>query len=335
MNRRKSILFHCMIVVTFKNVPEFFSNAIFHHLKLHSDSFVLRQVSEVATSDIHFELNFDFPNKHLFGKYNVLIASEPASVVPWQYKRSILNKFDLIIPTGKSRRNHLSLTEWVPFPYRFQTHTIDEKLRTNSVIMINAAKFSAHKESLYGLRRKTSKELFKMQIEYKLAGENWKMPKTKEIRERIWAVRKEIRAGNIPNFREAFSDFYYRFPEYAGRVDNKITELSKYKYALVIENEPDYVSEKLLDAITAKCVPIYVGENLADFKSLQNCIIQIEPKVSSILEFFRQENQQTYVEKKKYLDNVDNYKGDIDFFSLENCSIKVAKIVYQQFMGQK
>jgi len=323
-----------MIEVTFKNVPEFFSNAIFHHLKLHSDSFVLRQVSEVATSDIHFELNFDFPNKKLFGKHNVLIASEPASVVPWQYKKRILNSFDLIIPTGKTRSENLSLKKWVPFPYRFQTLAIDEKLRTNNIVMINAAKFSAHKESLYGLRRKASKELFNMQIGYKLAGENWKMPKTKEVRERIWAVRKEIRAGNLPDFREAFSLISYRFPEYGGRVDNKITELSRFKYALVIENEPDYISEKLFDAIAAKCVPVYIGENLADYKFLKNCVVQLTPKVSSIMEFFEQENQQIYNEKKKYLDNVENYATDLETFSLDNCSSEIANIVYRQFVSK-
>jgi hypothetical protein len=324
-----------MTEVTFRNVPDYFSNAIFKHLKLHSNSMVWRQMSEVASSDIHFELNFDFPNKKLFGKYNVLIASEPASVVPWQYKKNILSRFDLIIPTGKTRSENLSLKEWVPFPYKFQAHTINEKLRINNVIMINAAKFSAHKKSLYGFRRKTSKELFNLQIGYKLAGENWKMPKTKEIRERIWAVRKEMRAGNLPNLQEAFSHIFYRFPEYSGRVDNKITELSKYKYALVIENEPDYISEKLFDAIAAKCVPIYVGENLADFKFLKNCVVQLAPKISSILEFFGEENQQIYDEKKKYLDNVENYATDIRSFSLEMCSSRIAHIVYQHFVGKK
>jgi hypothetical protein len=324
-----------MIEITFRNVPDYLSNAIFKHVKLLSNSMVWRQMSEVTSSDIHFELNFDFPNKKLFGKYNVLVASEPASVVPWQYKKSILSGFDLIIPTGKTRSKNLSLKEWVPFPYKFQAQAINEKLRINNVIMINAAKFSAHKESLYGLRRKASKELFNMQIGYKLAGENWKMPKTKEIRERIWAIRKEIRAGNLPDFREAFSYISYRFPEYAGRVDDKIIELSKYKYALVIENEPDYISEKLFDAIAAKCVPIYIGENLADYKFLKDCVVQLAPRVSSILEFFEQENQQLYDEKKSYLDNVENYATDIESFSLEKCSSEIARIVYQQFVDKK
>jgi len=323
-----------MIEVTFRNVPDYLSNAIFKHLKRLSNSMVWRQTSEVTSSDIHFELNFDFPNKKLFGKYNVLIASEPASVVPWQYKKSIQSKFDLIIPTGKTRSENLSLKEWVPFPYKFQSQTINEKLRTNKVIMINAAKFSAHKESMYGFRRKVSKELFNMQIGYKLVGENWKMPKTKEIRERVWAVRKEFRAGNLPDLREAFSNITYRYPEYSGRIDNKISELSKYKYALVIENESDYISEKLFDAITAKCVPIYIGENLADYKFLKNCVVQLAPKVSSILEFFEQENLKIYLEKKKYIDNVENYITDIEFFSLETCSSQIANIVYQQFVGK-
>ena len=42
-----------------------------------------------------------------------------------------------------------------------------------------------------------------------------------------------------------------------------------------------------------------------------------------------------YDEKKKYLDDVENYLTDIEFFSLEKCSSEIAKIVYQQFVGKK
>lgn len=323
-----------MIEVTFRNVPEYYSRAIFNNLKRLSNLMVWRQLDKVCSSDIHFELNYDFPSKRLLGNYNVLIASEPRTVVPWQYKKSILRKFNLVLPTGKSRSKNLSLNEWVPFPYKFQPQNINEKLRINNVIMINAAKFSAHKKSLYGLRREASKELYNKQIGYKLAGENWNMPKAKEIRERIWAVRKEIRAGNIPDFYEAFSYFFYHYPEYTGRVDNKIVELARYKYALVIENEPDYISEKLFDAITAKCVPIYIGENLGEYTFLKNCIVQLTPKVSSILEFFEQENQQIYCEKKKYLDEVKNYAIDLESFSVDKCSSKIANIVYRKFVNR-
>ena len=91
----------------------------------------------------------------------------------------------------------------------------------------------------------------------------------------------------------------------------------------------------MFDAIAAKCVPIYVGENLADFKFLKNCVVQLAPKISSILEFFGEENQQIYDEKKKYLDNVENYATDIRSFSLEMCSSRIAHIVYQHFVGKK
>jgi len=90
----------------------------------------------------------------------------------------------------------------------------------------------------------------------------------------------------------------------------------------------------LFDAIAAKCVPVYIGENLADYKFLKNCVVQLTPKVSSIMEFFEQENQQIYNEKKKYLDNVENYATDLETFSLDNCSSEIANIVYRQFVSK-
>jgi hypothetical protein len=41
--------------------------------------------------------------------------------------------------------------------------------------------------------------------------------------------------------------------------------LSRYKYAIVIENSADFVSEKLFDCVSAGCLVLYVGPNLDEF----------------------------------------------------------------------
>jgi hypothetical protein len=41
--------------------------------------------------------------------------------------------------------------------------------------------------------------------------------------------------------------------------------MANFRFALIIENEASYVSEKLLNAIIAGCVPIYCGPNLSEF----------------------------------------------------------------------
>ena len=51
-------------------------------------------------------------------------------------------------------------------------------------------------------------------------------------------------------------------------VDDKLQEMSKYKYAVIIENGqyPDYWTEKLADCMLAGCYPIYFGApNISDY----------------------------------------------------------------------
>jgi hypothetical protein len=48
---------------------------------------------------------------------------------------------------------------------------------------------------------------------------------------------------------------------YRGVVDDKLSLLARYRFALVFENTrfPGYISEKLFDCFFARCIPIYSG----------------------------------------------------------------------------
>ena len=230
-----------------------------------------------------------------------------------------------MIPISKIRANQVGCDDWVPFPYNFNPKNYNENLQIEKVVMINSAKFSANKNSLYGLRREISGQFHLLDIGYKLIGDNWHMKKTKELRERIWAVRKEVSAGNLPDFKEAFSKFFYRYPEYCGRVDDKFVELSKYKYALIIENEADYISEKLFDAISAGCVPVYIGYDLSTFKKIALCTIEIEPNVDKIIDFFNADNTSLYKEKKIMLITIKIIWMKFKLFHLKTVLIKLVR----------
>jgi hypothetical protein len=292
-------------------------------------SIKLIPLNSISRSDIHIEIDYNEQQSRLIGNFNVLILWEPATVVPRQYTNSILKKFDLIIAMGETRGENLKTNNWAHHPYQFKTYPCNEKLRKKDAVMINSVKFSANKKSLYGFRRKVSRSLNELNINYALIGDNWHMNKNKEFRERAWALRKELRSGNIPNIKEVYSDFFYKYPEYVGRIDDKIKELSKYKYAIIIENEADFVSEKLFDAIAAKCVPIYVGPNLKKYKKLSKCIIPFDPNLNEIVNFFKSNNEKLYLEKKIFINNSANYLSDIKIFSLENTSKKIAKLIHE------
>jgi hypothetical protein len=282
-------------------------------------------------SELHFEFNYDKTRGKLPNKFNILILWEPESVMPWQYKKSVLNKFDLIIPMSPWRAKNLGITNWVFHPSKIEFISINENLRNKNVVMINAAKFSASNQSLYGIRRKISKKLHSMNIGYELYGQNWHMKKSKELRERIWAIRKELSAFNLPNLCEAFSEITYNYPEFLGPVDDKLSKLSEYRYTLVIENDLDWITEKLFDALSARCVPIYIGPDLSRFKQLRKCVIQLAPSVKAIEQFFNSHNAGLYNLKKAAVNDISSYSEDLKQFALESVSEKISTIVKNNY----
>jgi hypothetical protein len=283
-------------------------------------------------SELHFEFNFEKSRGKLPNKFNVLILWEPESVMPWQYKRSVLNKFDLIIPMSPWRAINLGIAHWAFHPSKIEFISINENLRNKNIVMVNAAKFSASNKSLYGLRRKISKKLHSMNIGYELYGQNWHMKKSKELKERIWAVRKELIAFNFPNLREAFSETIYGYPEFLGPVDDKLSKLSEYRYSLVIENDSDWITEKLFDSLSARCVPIYIGPDLSRFKQLSKCVIQLEPSVEAIEKFFKSDNIDLYNLKKTAVNDFASYSGDLKLFALESVSDEISTIVKNHYL---
>lgn len=275
-------------------------------------------------SDVHFEFNYLKSRGSLPGKINVLILWEPRSFMPWQYTNECLKLFQLVVPISPWRADSLGLKNWILHPVNLKQSIKFSALRDRTVVMINGAKFSSNPNSLYGFRRKISRALYKSEVDYDLLGVNWKMNKIKEFRERVWASRKEIQAKKIPSLREAFSDFFYSYPEYKGEVVDKIYTLSNYKYSLIIENESDYISEKLFDAILAKTVPIYIGPNLERFNFLSKCVYQCEPSVRSIMEILLKDDPEIYLQKRKYIEdlNLDNFEVFTKKYNFE----KLAKI---------
>ena len=320
-----------MLKVTFNGFPNELSEMLFNALSNQNLNLNFLRSENFKDSDIHFEFNFEKGRIKPQGKFNVLILWEPKSFMPWQYKKSAMNRFNLVIPMSPWRAEKLKLKNWALHPGKVEFLKVDEEARTKNIVMINSAKFSANFSSNYGLRRDISKKLSASKLGYELYGQNWDMPKSKELRERIWSIRKEVQAFNLPNLFEAFSKFFYRYPEYKGPTLNKFLELSKFRYALVIENESDWITEKLFDAISAGCVPLFIGPDLSQFPILSKCTIQLEPSVNSVLEFFNNVTEDSYLAQKKWVDQVRADSTELDIFSIENISQKISKITLDSY----
>lgn len=131
--------------------------------------------------------------------------------------------------------------------------------RESKFVVIQANKFSSVNGELYSLRRKV---LTKLWPHVHLFGKNWNQGPIMDfwlwsqsaLRSLPCRISLKSLAG-IGKFQKSFQ----------GVSNNKLETLTKYKFAIVIENSADYVSEKLFDCISAGCLVLYVGPNLEAF----------------------------------------------------------------------
>lgn len=159
--------------------------------------------------------------------------------------------------------------------------------------LIVGNKDSNYPNELYNERKKLIRWFEKKHnMDFDLFGVGWN--------EYIFKGIKLIRAFNrIPIAKKImFQYFGEYYPSYKGKVVNKFDTMQKYKFAICYENVkeiPGYITEKILDAMFAGCVPIYWGANN---------ITEHIPKNS----FIDKRKFSTYEELYKYIHNMKEYQ---------------------------
>lgn len=246
---------------------------------------------ESASESFRLDFYYNFPesSKINSGNFNVLILHEPRSVIPWQYKTRVLSQFQMIIPFSPWRSELLGLSNWTYYPYKFSGLSYSSGVKRDIWIsMINAAKFSSGVSSNYGLRRKVSKLLDEQGVDFRLYGWDWNSSYLDELKRRAFALRNSLRAQDEISWTETFSTLFYRFKAYKGGISDKSEILQRSQLTLIIENDSDYITEKLFDAFTFRAVPIYVGPSFERYLTdLEKCIIRCERKASAVIERIR------------------------------------------------
>ena len=235
---------------------------------------------------LDFYYNFPESSKINSGNFNVLILHEPRSVIPWQYKTRVLSQFQMIIPFSPWRSELLGLSNWTYHPYKFSGLSYSSGVKRDIWIsMINAAKFSSGVSSNYGLRRKVSKLLDEQGVDFRLYGWDWNSSFIDELKRRAFALRNSLRAQDEISWTETFSTLFYRFKAHKGGISDKSEILQRSQLTLIIENDSDYITEKLFDAFTFRAVPIYVGPSFERYlPDLEKCIIRCDREASAVIE---------------------------------------------------
>lgn len=169
--------------------------------------------------------------------------------------------------------------EQFPWPQdrlRFMPNSEKWGDRKQKYVLVQGNKFSARKGELYSLRRKLlwkSKEL----IEF--YGVGWHQGRSHDLMHWVYSAMNsqltEISPASIRLFGKKYAN-------YLGSTLDKVEDMARYRFSLVIENSPDYVSEKLFDSVSAGCVSIYVGPNLSSYGINPAAAIQVEPSYRKI-----------------------------------------------------
>jgi len=293
-------------------------------------SFEKKLVSELENfaSDIQCSISIylDYIGKHLSPEnFNVLVLIEPPAVMPENYQKKKLDKFDLVIPLSPWRAKNLGFRHWsfqpIESPKLLQSNSFN---RINGIVMINDHKFGASKSSLYGLRRKMILRLERSNIPFYLFGPNWQMKPIMELRKRVAALRRIMFTGQSVSFLEAFGQVFKRFSSYRGHAENKMATLSNYKYALVIENDSLSLTEKLFDALYSGCFVFYIGPTLEKFDCLNKACVQLpvdlEAAAKKIEQIIENPPNEVLQNARTFVDN----PKSIDFLSEKSVSVSIA-----------
>ncbi len=208
---------------------------------------------------------------------SVLIRNEPTVVSPENRDSVVGKEYSLIIDMG--RPNSISNTT-MPWPQQWpngDSERLPADQRKNRIVLINANKISFLPGELYSLRRASLLEFDLVD----LFGHGWNMSfgeKLKHYLSNLWIA---LKSGQRPCF-SGGKHFFRKSSNWKGAPADKREVGKLYKYALVIENSKEFITEKIFDALFSGCIPIYVGPSLEEFNIPNNLYVKAEADIESI-----------------------------------------------------
>jgi len=249
-----------------------------------------RSTPEGSSTGVYVFIDFDNNPAEKLPKVKgrpptVLVRQEPSVVRPQNFRPDYLKHMSMVIDVGRSPFASKSRINW---PQRWTLeHLVSPKIASSERIdrfaIINANKMSFAKGELYTLRRIAAQKSSDIDV----WGFDWDMPwfrrATKAFEELLIPLKHGF--GIKP---AAIKGWFISPLSFKGTSKDKLSTLASYKYALVIENSIEYMSEKLFDSLFAGTFPIYVGPNPVDFGIPEFVAIQAKPDINSIMNAIEQ-----------------------------------------------
>jgi hypothetical protein len=207
--------------------------------------------------------------------------------LPIQYTYRVEKNFDLILDPGAAI-NPGTKHDFISWPYSInkdpscpdttqsdirkyvKSNSVQNlfqyenwKSRSNKMVLISANKVSPTSKSNYKIRRQIAKKIKAEKLH--IYGHLWNAPIREQLIHRIKVFLYAIKTGFFPNIFEIYGGLFKTYNNYFGEPVDKHEVARRYMYSLIIENDSNYSSEKLFDAILNASIPVYVGpksENL-------------------------------------------------------------------------
>lgn len=237
-----------------------------------------------------------------------LIIWESPSTKPSDFKESNLQDFDFIFSPSPYWIGSFSgtLFNWPQSIKLNWNGNFDEWAKRKKEIAVFASnKYSFVASELYSTRRRLIAELG---VRIDVYGRFWN-PSFQTLMGLMRAIRSFLTNPYLKGF--SFKQHALVSPIcYKGIAATKMPLLD-YRACLVVENDTGYVSEKLFDAISYGCLPLYVGPDLDDFGLSNDLVIRINSlnKVSKLLDHIEMYPESYY----------SKIESNIQFFESNNC----------------
>jgi hypothetical protein len=254
---------------------------------------------ENARVEHYFVIDHQHQSKELNNKLTpenrTLVRLEPRCVNPNQYQPSIEKLYGNIVVVSPLQQNKANQILWRS-GYLPDSKQLVRKIyecrnieKLPEICIVNQNKFSFIKGELYSFRQSAINRFLASGITLNLAGGDWGKSRIWNLKSRLRTFKDCLSYYRILTLKGFFVSTNISSPNliYHGRVSDSVDFMANFKFALVIENEASYVSEKLINAIVAGCVPIYCGPNLSQFGLPSGIAIETGKDLSSIITGFQ------------------------------------------------
>lgn len=214
----------------------------------------------------------------------VLTLWEPPSVAPQLYTRANCAWFGERIALSRSWSSAIGGTycHWPQASLLTHWNAANPAPRIPCAVIVASSKRSASFTSQYRLRRQVISDGSDEGV-LQVFGRGWQS-RREEFQSAVRSSLKMLNTRRTPSLVSAFGGPWRTVKGWQGGVESSIDTMRNYQVAVVIENEPSYVSEKLFDALAAGCIPVYVGPRLSDYGIPQGLVVEVGPTSQEVLD---------------------------------------------------